>query len=231
MVPTGRSSSTAFLRDEDGIAAVEFTLVLPLLLILYLGSASLVTATSASRDTSILAETLANLVSEQAPNVAMTDATITDIFNAATAVMSPFSTTNLQMTISNVEFVANASSSSGTGFDAKTRWTVTMSGGTLRTCGTTPLLNPVSSGTVPSSTTMPVGVYSAGFIIVADVSYAYTPAFGSFSFSFGSGAPSTSTFAYSIKRTSYMRPRQTDNIRYQSGQSASICSISSPQTS
>ncbi len=199
--------------------------MLPLMLVLYICTAAITQGVSASRSTVLLARTLTDITAQQKANINLTDATVTDIFNASTTVMAPFSTTTLKMTLSNVEFVADASATASNQLDAKTRWTVTFSGGTLRPC-TTPLLTPAANGARPSPSTIPLGLYVAGFLIVSDVSYAYTPGFGYFNF--GQTGPSSITF--NMTHTSYMRPRQTDNIRYQSGQTAQICPIASPQS-
>ena len=223
-------------RDSRGIAVVEFALVLPFMLLLYVSASAITLAVSADRASVVLARTLADLTSQQQANVNLTDTSAQNIFLASSFVMAPFSTTTLQMTLSNVEFVTNAASTGSNGLDAKTRWTVTFSGGTLRPC-TNPLLTPVSNGSTPSATTMPMGLYqNAGFLIVADVKYVYTPSFGYLSFgTSGTGGragqvTSSSAFSFTMLHTDYMRPRQTNNIRYTSGQSASICPIVAPQT-
>ncbi len=221
------------MGTNSGVAAVEFGFILPLLLLLYVGTNTLTQAISAARAVTVLARTLADLVSQQQANTNLTDSVVADIFNASTAVMAPFPTTSLKMTLSNVEFVYNSTSKA---YDAKTRWTVSFSGGTLRPCATTagttnPTLTPVPNGTDPSTTTMPVGLYGAGFLIVSDVSYVYRPTIGLFTWGNANGQTGSIT-NITMNRTSYMRPRQTDNIRYTPGSAsntASICNIASPQ--
>ena len=94
--------------DDSGVAAVEFGFILPLLLLLYIGTNTLTQAISAARAVTVLARTLADLVSQQPANTNLTNSVMADIFNASTAVLAPFPTTSLKMTLSNVEFVATA---------------------------------------------------------------------------------------------------------------------------
>lgn len=226
-----RAAVRCTLRNQSGVAAVEFAFILPLLLLLYVGVSSLTQAISAARGVTVLSRTLADLVSQQPRDVNITDSIAKDIFASSTIVLAPFSTSSLKMTLSNVEFVVNASATDSNGYDAKTRWTVSFSSGTLRPCGTNPKLSWVANTNKPSSTTMPLGLYAAGFLIVADVSYTYAP--GLFNWSNANGQ-STSSTTFTMNRTAYMRPRQTDNIRYTpstASNTASICNIASPQTS
>lgn len=220
-----------FARRTDAVAAVEFAIILPLMLFIYMGTASITEAVSASRSVVILARTLSDITSQQPASVNLTDSTVQDIFGSATAVLAPFPTTGLKMTLSNVEFVANAASTGSNGYDAKTRWTVGWNtSSTLRPCSGNPLLTPVANGTAPSPSTIPVGLYSSGFLIVADVTYTYTPTFGIFSWDFVNRRAGTGwSPSFTMTRTTYMRPRQTDNIRYDSAGSATICPIASPQ--
>lgn len=224
----------ALIRDRSGIAAVEFGFILPLLLLLYVGANTLMQGISAARAVTVLTRTLADLTSQQPSNTNLTDSVVQDIFNASTAVLAPFPTTSLQMTLSNVEFVANAASTSSNGFDAKTRWTVSFTGGTLRPCLSNPKLTPVANGTDPSATTMPLGLYAAGFLIVADVYYTYVPTVGLFTWANANGQVGGTILPIKMSRTAYMRPRQTDNIRYTpgtSGTTVTTCPIASPQVS
>ena len=222
------------VQDRSGVAAVEFAFILPLLLLLYVGANTLMQAISATRAVTVLTRTIADLTSQQPANNNLSDAVVQDIFNASTAVLAPFPTTNLKMTLSNVEFVANAASTGSNGFDAKTRWTVSFTGGTLRPCLGNPKLTPVPNGTDPSATTLPVGLYAAGFIIVADVSYTYIPTVGLFTWANANGQVGGTIIPIRMRRTAYMRPRQTDNIRYSpssSSTTATVCPIASPQVS
>ncbi|HUZ66486.1 MAG TPA: hypothetical protein VMU56_02365, partial [Beijerinckiaceae bacterium] len=175
-------------------------------------------ALMASRKATLVAGTLADLISQQQNGVNVTDADLTNAFAAGAAIMAPFSSSALAMTITSVEFVPNTGST--TGYDAKPRWTAIQNGGIARPCA---VLSPEPDGTAASSTTLPIGVYAQGSLIVADVSYKYTPTFGS-SF-FAAGSPLAGAITYT--HTSYMRPRQwtstPDYIGYTPGTMATVC--------
>ncbi len=225
-----RSTIGRTLADEGGVAALEFAIILPLMLMLYIGTAAITEAVSASRAVVVLARTLSDITSQQPGNINLTDTSAQEIFNSATTLLVPFPTNTLKMTLSNVEFVANSKSTQSNGFDAKTRWTVSFSSGTLRPCLGSPNLTPVPNGTPPSPSSIPLGLYTSGFLIVADVSYTYVPSFGMFNWNWSKGTGGGGwTGSFPMSRTAYMRPRQTDNIRYTGG-SAQICPIASPQT-
>ena len=117
---------------------------------------------------------------------------------------SPFDGSILKMTLTSVEFVANAGAASGTGFDAKPRWTAIRNSGAKRPCS---ILTKSANTASPSAGTMPQGIYQAGSVIVADTSYTYVPAFGGTFMNFSTGGI---TFTH----TTYMRPRNTSLISY-----------------
>ncbi len=200
------TSAKSILRrarsEEDGIAAVEFALILPLMLTLYIGTAEISNTLMASRKETLVARTLSDLVAQQPSGTNLTDADLDSIFAAATAIMAPFDGSVLKMTITSVEFVANAKSA--TAFDAKPRWTAIRNGGTKRPCA---VLTAGANTDSATATTMPTGIYQAGSVIVADTSYTYVPAFGGTFMNFSQGGI---TFSH----TTYMRPRNTTLIAY-----------------
>lgn len=189
-------------RDPRGVAAVEFALIVPLILLIYLGSTEMVQALMASRKLSIVARSLSDLVAQQPAGSSLTDAQLNAVFAAATSIMAPFSTGTLQMTVSSVEFV----NPDGTGIKAKPRWTAIRNGSTPRPCA---VLTPVTDATGNGTTTMPSGLYALGSIIVADVVYTYTPTFGG-----GLLAWSSTQGSIAMRRTLYMRPRAQSVIAY-----------------
>ena len=74
-------------RDERGVSAVEFALLLPLMLALYLGAVELSQGIAADRKVTLTSRTVADLVS-QVTNI--NNAGMTNSLNAAAAVMAPY---------------------------------------------------------------------------------------------------------------------------------------------
>ena len=188
---TWRARLKSFAPSIDGIAAVEFSLILPLMLLLYLGSVLATQAVRASRKVDLVAGALANLTSQQltcssgASAICLTETDMTGsngIFTAAAAIMAPFDTATLQMTVSQV----NISSYNGA-LIAKVDWTVTNNGGTARPCNGGGANNSLLAGNVSTSSAtyqsyMPPNYTAAGAptgsMIVADVAYQYKPGMG-----------------------------------------------------
>src|SRR5947209_10071638 len=206
-----RSFANKARQDERGIAAVEFALILPFMLTLYLGVVELSKGYMASQRMTLVARTLADLVAQQQQlqtggTTNVTDSIMSNIFGASAAIMAPYSTTNLKMTLSQVLL---SNKSDGTCCQAKTDWTITNNGGTARPRQTLMPSNaaPVSTTTIPTGfTTSPA---TPGPIVVSDVSYQYIPGF---SFQIWNWKASKT---FSMAQTQYMRPRGTNALVYQ----------------
>jgi Flp pilus assembly protein TadG len=190
------------------------------MLTLYLGLVELSKGYMASQKMTLVARTLADLVAQQAqspqsPCVAaqgginIPDSCMQSIFGASSAIMAPYSTTKLTMTVSQIQLQKK---SDNTCCQAKTDWTVANNGGTQRPCQ---LLAPSNAAPV-SITTIPTGYTNSsstpGPIIVADVTYQYIPGF---SFEIWNWKLSKT---FNMAQTQYMRPRSTTNaLNYTGG--------------
>lgn len=87
------------LRDTRGISAIEFALILPALLLLYVGTAEIGNALTVYRRTSQVAATAADLTA-QVKSVTRSD--IRDINAAATSILTPYATAPLKIVLSSV---------------------------------------------------------------------------------------------------------------------------------
>lgn len=89
-----------FARDRRGVAAVEFALILPVMLLLYYGMVETSQAVLANRRAGYLTTAVGDLVTQQA-QVRSSD--IDDIFDAGEAVLAPFSTEGLSIRVTSIE--------------------------------------------------------------------------------------------------------------------------------
>jgi Flp pilus assembly protein TadG len=139
--------------DQRGVSAVEFALLLPLMIALYLGTVEISQGISVDRKVTMTARAVADLVS-QASTINNSD--MTDILSASTAVMTPYATSPLKVTVSSVVIDDKGK--------ATIDWSDTLYG-TARTKGSTVMLP--SALAVPSTS-----------LIWSEVQYGYTPAIG-----------------------------------------------------
>ena len=139
--------------DQRGVSAVEFAMLLPLMLSLYLGSIELSQGIGAQRKLTITARTVADLVSQVS---SLNNSDMNNSLNAASAVMSPFPVGNLKVTISSVKIDANGK--------ATVDWSDTLNG-TARAKG--------------STVTLPTALIVANSSLIwSEVQYTYKPTIG-----------------------------------------------------
>ena len=86
-------------RDQRGAAALEFALVAPVMLVMFVGLVEVGQVIVAGRRTGHVASALADLVGQ---NTTMDDIRMTDIFAAGTQMIKPMSSTNLKTKVTQV---------------------------------------------------------------------------------------------------------------------------------
>ena len=86
-------------RDRRGVSAIEFAMIAPVLILLYVGTVELGTALTVYRRTSQVAATAADLTA-QVKTVTKSD--IADIEAASSSILTPYSTTPLKIVLSSV---------------------------------------------------------------------------------------------------------------------------------
>ena len=104
MITRMRHILARFGGDRRGVSAVEFALLAPLMITLYVGCAEVSDGVSADRKVSLTAAALANL-SSQVTTISTTD--MTNILDASSAIITPYSTTQLSITLSCINIDAN----------------------------------------------------------------------------------------------------------------------------
>jgi len=104
MRPGAGFSLRALGRDIRGVSAVEFALVLPFLVLIYLGGYQLSDAIAAQRKVTTTTRAIADLTSRY---TTVTDNDLDTVLNASRQIMAPYSTSNASLTISQVSIDAD----------------------------------------------------------------------------------------------------------------------------
>ena len=144
-----------FAAQTRGVAAVEFALILPILIALYLGSVELTNGLSVNRKMSQVASTVGDLITQYRT---LECATLTDIFTASSAIMTPYDDTGLVISVAGIQIDGDG--------DASVAWSRTNAGGTA-----TALVNEV-----PASLKIP-----DTYLVVAKTEFTYQAIFANFS--------------------------------------------------
>ncbi|MAB00257.1 MAG: hypothetical protein CMN87_13500 [Stappia sp.] len=86
-------------RDSRGVAAVEFALVLPFMLLLFLGMVELDSALTVDRKVSQVASSIADLVAQTDK---LNEADIRDLLKMSDAVLDPYPASNLKLVVASI---------------------------------------------------------------------------------------------------------------------------------
>jgi Flp pilus assembly protein TadG len=91
-----RRRVVALRRNNSGLAAVEFAMIIPLMATLFLGTYEFSAGVAIDRKVTIVARTLSDLTSQ---NTSVDDTKLTNFFNASGAIMTPYPSTPVEGTI------------------------------------------------------------------------------------------------------------------------------------
>ena len=138
-----------FARARDGIAALEFAVISPILIALYFGVTELSDALTAGAKTTSVVATAADLVAQ---DTKVCNAEMTDIFSALDSIIFPYPTGTLHVVVSSLIDAGNGT--------VKVAWSDAHNG---------------SPRTVNSIVPIPSGlVTTGGSVIFAEVTYYYS---------------------------------------------------------
>ena len=147
---------------EAGTAAVEFALVLPIMLMLYIGFVEVSALISVDRKLQSAAGALGDLVARS--DTTITAATLTDYFQAASGIMTPHPTDELRQVVTLAEVSAD-------GTTACVQWSRQYFNGVYD----------VGPHAVDCSFTLPAAMRNIAkgkFVVVAEGYYDYPPLYG-----------------------------------------------------
>ena len=139
-------------RDDRGVAATEFAMIVPLMLVMFFGTVEVSSGVAVDRKVTLIARTLSDLTSQ---STTVTDSDLTNFFAASNGIMTPYSSTPTQATISQIYIDPST-------LQARVQW---------------------SKGSAPrsqgSNVTIPAALAVGGnYLIYSEVSYQYVPVVG-----------------------------------------------------
>lgn len=142
-----------FHKADDGIAAVEFALVVPIMIALFFASVEVSNILIVDRKVTTATAAIADLVAQ---DVEVTDSEMVDIFNVGAALLQPFDSASFSVTVSSVV---------DDGGTTRVDWSEDFQGG-------------AASGT---ATSLPPGVLTTGdSVILVEVTYTHNTVVGYF---------------------------------------------------
>ncbi|KAA0700005.1 pilus assembly protein [Neorhizobium sp. P12A] len=170
-------------RDKRGIGAIEFAILAPVLLLLYLGALEITVALSVAKRTSRASGTIADIVTQQS---SVTKSFLATMPSAASAIFAPFGTTGMTMKITGITIDSSSK--------ATVAWSWAQNGTT-----------PYSAGSAASG--VPTDMNTAGsFLVRTELSIPYQM------LSFGPDFLPSGTNTITISREYFYRQRTGQSI-------------------
>ena len=147
-----RRTAANMFSDRSGIAATEFAVIVPVMLVMFFGTVEFSSGVAVDRKVTLMARTLSDLTSQ---STSVNDTDLAGFFAASRGVMTPYSSTPTLSTVSELYVTPGT-------LVVKVQWS---KGSTPRAVG--------STITIP--TELKVG---GTYLIFSEVSYRYVPAVG-----------------------------------------------------
>ena len=157
MFSRAHASAHRLVRDSNGIAAVEFAMILPVMLVLLFGTVEFSSGVEVDRKVNLVAHTLSDLAS-QSPVTGITDTELGFFFSAGATILQPYSSAPLNQVISELYIDLN------TGI-AYVQWSKAFQGGVARSTGSTVSIPPTLA-------------VKGTYLIFSEVNYLYKPTIG-----------------------------------------------------
>jgi Flp pilus assembly protein TadG len=194
-----RLSASSLLRDRRGVAAIEFAMIVPIMLVLFFGTVEFSSAVAVDRKVTLIARTLSDVTSQ---SISVANADLSNFFNAGCAIMYPYAGPPPCTQANNpTTAVISELYVDPTTLKAKVQWSSGYQGGVALAVNTV-----VTS--VPSAL-----LVSGTYLIYSQVSYLYKPAV----------AYGVMTSAgITLKDVAFTRPRQSACVYYSASPPTSV---------
>lgn len=189
-----RRAADAMRSDCRGIAATEFAVIVPVMLLMFFATVEISNGVAVKRKVTLVARTLSDLTSQSLASVA--DSDVRNFFAASSAVLTPYSVVPVNPTIS--EIYINASKV------AKVQWSVSATiamdaGAPQATLTVSARKKGDTVTTIPTDLLVP-----DTYLIWSEVKYTYVPAIGYF----------MSKTGIPLDDKAFTRPRQSNCVDY-----------------
>ena len=184
-----RLSLRNLASDCSGIAATEFAVIVPIMLVMFFGTVEFSSGVAVDRKVTLVARTLSDLTSQ---STSVADIDVTNFFTASGKILTPYVPTPTQAKISELYV-------DPTTLQARVQWSKSA---TLSSSGSVTL---ASGRAVSSTVAIPSALAIAGtYLIFSEVSYLYVPTIGYV----------MATSGVTLSDVSYTRPRQSTCVYY-----------------
>ena len=184
-----RLSLRNLASDCSGVAATEFAVIVPIMLVMFFGTVEFSSGVAVDRKVTLVARTLSDLTSQ---STSVADIDVTNFFTASGKILTPYVPTPTQAKISELYV-------DPTTLQARVQWSKSA---TLSSSGSVTL---ATGRAVSSTVAIPSALAIAGtYLIFSEVSYQYVPTIGYVMVPTG----------VNLSDVSYTRPRQSTCVYY-----------------
>jgi len=205
-------SALDMFRDRSGIAATEFAVIVPIMLVMFFGTVEFSSGVAVDRKVTLVARTLSDLTSQapssapQATYATVTDSYLQNVFTAAISMFQPYLATPTTATVS--EIYVDSSNV------ARIQWSkgATIGSGATQATLVASSRNP---GDVVTTLVPPKLLVKQTYLILSEVGYLYVPTIGYVMMKTG----------VSMNDVAYTRPRQVTCLIYNNLPAASSCPL------
>jgi Flp pilus assembly protein TadG len=156
-----RLRAVSLLKDCSGLAATEFAVIVPIMLVMFFGTIEFSSGIAVDRRVTLVARTLSDLTSQSA-------SAVNDTFTASIAILTPYSATSTRAQLSEIHIDSSSS--------AKIQWSnaATIASGATQATLTTSSRTAGDFIVLPSALLVP-----KTYLIFSEVSYLCRPTIGS----------------------------------------------------
>jgi Flp pilus assembly protein TadG len=185
-----RRSAAELSKDCRGVAATEFVMIVPLMLVMFFGVVEFSSGVAVDRKVTLVARTLSDLTSQ---STTVTDTDLSNFFAASVGILTPYSASPTQSTITELYV-------DPTTHQARVQWS---KASTFNSSGNVVL--GTSTHSPGDIVTIPAALKVDGtYLIWSEVSYTYVPAVGYVMAKTG----------VNLSDLTYTRPRQSSCVMY-----------------